>query len=398
MDKLKTKVQNADWWEIGYLIIYGAIFTYEFLNTTMFEIQWPPRFGYIFIAASALYTIAKFIWHNTYTKKEMILSGIILFAFIMPSILTDYSFLWWVGFLIVGAKDVDFKKILKVYLVIGITIMVIAFAASQYGLIEDLQYITIRGEETYTRHAYGIIYPTDFAAHVFYMVLAVLVYFDHKLSMICKCWICILASVCVYMVANAQTSTLCLWGCALLCVFERVFRKYMNTIGKFLRWIPVVCAIVFCSLAYMYNPATGWMVKLNELLSTRLEISKKAFDMYEIKWFGQYIPEIGSGMSIEYKPDYFFLDDVYIRILLEYGLVLFVVVLLMLVMTSRNAIAEQNYLLVISLVVIAVHSIMEHHLLETAYNPIILALFASISDKKQCDRRETCTEKIAKAG
>ena len=163
MDKLRTKVQNADWWEITYLIIYGAIFTYEFLGTTMFEIKWPPRFGYIFLVASALYTIAKFIWHNTYTKREMILSAIILFAFIMPAILTDYSFLWYVGFLIVGAKDVDFDKILKVYLTIGITIMLAAFAASQMGWIEDLVFTALRNNEVKYRYSFGCIYPTDFS-------------------------------------------------------------------------------------------------------------------------------------------------------------------------------------------------------------------------------------------
>ena len=66
MDKLKMKLKQADWWEITYLIIYGAVFTFEFLNTTMFEVKWPPRFAYIFLASTALYTVAKFIWHNTY--------------------------------------------------------------------------------------------------------------------------------------------------------------------------------------------------------------------------------------------------------------------------------------------------------------------------------------------
>lgn len=398
MDKQKTKVQQVDWWEIAYLIIYGAIFTYEFLNTTMFEIQWPPRFGYIFLAASALYTIAKFIWHNTYTKKEMFLSAVILFAFLMPALLTEYRFLWWIGFLIVGAKDVEFRKILKVYLVIGITIMVVAFAASQCGIIEDLQYVTNRGEVFYTRHAYGIVYPTDFAAHIFYIVLATLICFERELNLLGKSWVCLLAAGCVYMVANAQTSTMCLVAFVLLCIVERLFRKHMMTIGKAMQWMPVVCATSFLGLAYNYNTENESLVKLNALLSTRLELSKKAFDMYEVKWFGQYIPEVGSGNSVEYKPDYFFLDDVYIRILLEYGLFLFIVVLMMLMLTSKVAILKQQHMLALAILAIAIHSIMEHHLLEMAYNPTILAVFASFNNEKMNDRRKICIEKTAKAG
>ena len=398
MDKLRTKVQNVDWWEFSYLVIYGAIFTYEFLGTTMFEITWPPKFGYIFLAASALYTIAKFIWHNTYTKKEMILSAVILFAFLMPALLTEYRFLWWVGFLIVGAKDVEFDKILKVYLTIGITIMLAAFAASQYGIIEDLEYITYRGEVSYVRHAYGIVYPTDFAAHLLYMVLACLVYWDNKLSLMYKCWLCVLAAMFVYLAANAQTSTLCLLGCVCLCLIEVAFRKYMKTLGMLLQFVPVICAIFFCSIAYLFTPEKAWMLKLNSILSTRLEISKKAFDLYDVTWFGQFIPEIGSGNSVQYKPDYFFLDDVYVRILLEYGVILFVVVLLLLVFISNRSIQVQQHMLAIAMVVIAIHSIMEHHLLEIAYNPTILALFASFYTREQDDRRKICTEKIAKVG
>jgi hypothetical protein len=72
MDKLRIKLKCVDWWEVAYLVIFGAVFIFEFLNTTMFEIKWPPRFGYLFLASTAVYVIAKFIWHNTYTKKEMI--------------------------------------------------------------------------------------------------------------------------------------------------------------------------------------------------------------------------------------------------------------------------------------------------------------------------------------
>ena len=399
MDKLKERLKQADWWEITYLIIYGAVFTFEFLNTTMFEVKWPPKFGYIFLASTALYVIAKFIWNNTYTKKEMIWAGVILFAFLMPALLTEYRFLWYTGFLIVGAKDIDFDKILKVYLVIGITIMVAAFGASQYGVIADLEYIIDRGnEELLVRHSYGIVYPTDFAAHIFYIVLAIVVYMKDKLRVWEQVWLSILAAGMVYLVANAQTSMLCLLGFAMMCICVNVLYKYMHVMEKIVRWIPVACASIFCYLAYIYDSSIKWMDKLNDLLSTRLEISKKAFDLYEIKMFGQNIPEIGSGRGVEYRPDYFFLDDVYIRILLEYGFVLFCVVFLILALISKRAAEKKQYMLVIALLAIAIHSVMEHHLLEVAYNPMIISLFAIYGKNEQESGRKTCIEKTVKAG
>lgn len=380
MDKLKAKVQNADWWEIGYLIIYGAIFTYEFLNTTMFEIQWPPRFGYIFLATSALYTIAKFIWHNTYTKKEMILSGVILFAFIMPALLTEYRFLWWVGFLIVGAKDVDFDKILKVYLTIGITIMVAAFAASQMGWIENLVYVIEgRGE----RNSFGIIYPTDFAAHVFYLVAGVACLFEDKI----KVWKLIpivgLATF-VYAKCNARTSFLCMLLVVAALLFIRFLKNILkenNRIYYIVNSAMLIFAGLFLGLAHTFNELDTWSVKINNILSYRLYYSDRAIEKYEYKLFGQNIEQNGWGKGFDIYYEYFFLDDSYIRIALMYGVVLLLVVLVIFYICGVRAIKTKRIVVVFMIAIVALHSFMEHHLLEIAYNPFVVLCMANLLDK-----------------
>lgn len=384
MDKLKERLRQIDWWETTYLIIYGVIFAHEFEYTTMFNVDWPPKIGYVFMAASALYTIAKFIWHNTYTKKEMILSVLIIIAFVVPAIVTDYSFIFWGGFLIVGAKDVDFKKILKVYLVISITFMVAAFSASQYGLIEDLQYVATRGEETFVRHSFGIVYPTDYAAHLFYMTLAVIVLFEDKMSTMAKVWLSLLVAGSVYLTSNAQTTMLCLVGFAGLCIFERIFRKYMCHIEKVLRWTPVVCAGVFFYLSYFYDTKKMWMLKLDMYLSNRLEISKKAFDLYKWNLFGQNIEEVGSGSAVlGWQADYFFLDDSYVRILVKYGMFLLGITFMMMLLLSRKASRVRRNIFTMALVAISIHSIMEHRLIDIAYNPLIPVLFAHIERRNE---------------
>lgn len=401
MDKLKEWSRKVDWWETAYLMIYGIIFAKEFLQTTMFPIPWPLGLGYVFALLSGGYVIAKFLFHNTYTKKETILAILILIAFCIPAFTTDYTFLFWTGCMIVGAKDVDFNKILKVYLVIGITIMVAAFAASQCGLIEDLVYELRRWgneSETVVRHSYGIIYPTDYAAHLFFLVLAAIVFYGEKLATITKTWMCLLVAVSTYLTANAQTTMLCLAGFVGLCVVENIFRKYMHAIEKMFRWVPVVSALGYLSVAFTYRPEVTWMVNLNALLSMRLDFSRRAIDRYGMTWFGQTISEVGNGLSILGSAEYFFLDDSYIRILLKYGIVLLVMVLVILVLTSKRAADKRNFMLVIAIVAIAVHSIMEHRLIDMAYNPMILALFAFLDNKEQGDRRRTCIEETVKIG
>ena len=73
----------------------------------------------------------------------------------------------WVLFL-AGSRDVPIKKILEVYLVITGAGMILAYGASMLGVIENLQYVTYgRG----IRNSFGIVYTTDFSAHIFYMMV-----------------------------------------------------------------------------------------------------------------------------------------------------------------------------------------------------------------------------------
>lgn len=377
MDKLKMKLKQADWWEITYLIIYGAVFTFEFLNTTMFEVKWPPRFAYIFLASTALYTVAKFIWHNTYTKKEMIWAGIILFAFIMPAVLTEYRFLWCVGFLIVAAKDVEFDKILKVYLTLGITIMLAAFVASQMGVIENLQYTVLRGEELIVRNSFGSVYPTDFAAHVFYLAIAWICLSENKITWGKIINFAVLGAF-VLDKCGARTSAICLFLMAVLLVTVKCLKNKIktNVVYKVMNLTPIVLSGLFIGLVHMFDVTLEWMAKLDSLVSTRLSISNVAINIYDYQLFGQTIKEVGLGRNTEYPVDYFFLDSSYIRIILLYGVVLFFVVWLMFWIIGQRAIINKRIIVVALIVVISVHSFMEHHILEIAYNPILCFVFA----------------------
>lgn len=376
MDKLKMKLKQADWWEITYLIIYGAVFTFEFLNTTMFEVKWPPRFAYIFLASTALYTVAKFIWHNTYTKKEMIWAGIILFAFIMPALLTDYRFLWYTGFLIVGAKDIDFDRILKVYLTIGITIMLAAFVASQVGWIENLQYVVERDGGLIIRNAFGSVYPTDFAAHVFYLSLAGICIGNKEISY-GKIINLLVFAIFLQDKCGARTSFICLVMVAfLLVVFVTCKIKMVKGFYYMFNFTTIGCATIYILLTHLFDYSKEWMIALNGMLSNRLEITNKAIQIYSYKIFGQNIIEIGSGRTVEHQEEYFFLDDSYIRILLLYGIVLFVISLLIFWKCGEKAMQCNKIVVLLSIVAISAHSFMEHHILEIAYNPIFFFVFA----------------------
>lgn len=386
-------------WENVYLIIYGVIVAHDFLDATMFRIQWPPKFGLVLYFAIMVYTLAMLCFNNKYTKKQLICAGVVLAAFVIAAMAGDNSFLFEVGFLIVGAKNIHFDRILKVFFGVSLVILAAAMICSQAGMIENLVYPSVRGG---VRQCFGTIYPTDFAAHVFYMAMAALCMNNRRIH-IADIVIVGALGVFVYKACSAFTGTMTLGLAAIgmivvMIVQRRLEQKeelegtdaplgWWNGILRFLTLAPVFFAALFIGMVHLYRPESAFWAKLDQILSLRLSVSAEGTANYAYRLFGQHVEEFGNGRSIETREHYFFLDDSYLRMALIYGIVILIVVLLMMIIIANRAVRYQRCMLYLAMLLIALHCFMEQHLLEMAFNPFILGMFADM------DRERTIHQK-----
>lgn len=386
-------------WENVYLIIYGVIVAHDFLDATMFRIQWPPKFGLVLYFAIMVYTLAMFCFNNKYSKKELICAGVVLAAFVIAAVAGDNSFLFEVGFLIVGAKNIHFDRILKVFFGVSLVILAAAMICSQAGMIENLVYPSVRGG---VRQCFGTIYPTDFAAHIFYMAMAALCMNNRRIH-IADIVIVGALGVFVYKACSAFTGTMTLGLAAIgmivvMIVQRRLEQKeklegtdaplgWWNGILRFLTLAPVFFAALFIGMVHLYRPESAFWAKLDQILSLRLSVSAEGTANYAYRLFGQHVEEFGNGRSIETREHYFFLDDSYLRMALIYGIVILIVVLLMMIIIANRAVRYQRCMLYLAMLLIALHCFMEQHLLEMAFNPFILGMFADM------DRERTIHQK-----
>ena len=90
-----------------------------------------------------------------------------------------------------------------------------------------------------------------------------------------------------------------------------------------------------------------------------------------------------NGGSTETPLNYFFLDSSYISILLQYGLIMFVMILILWGIIGLRARKEKDWVLLWILAIIAFQSIMEQHLLDISYNPFLWILFAETGKKRK---------------
>lgn len=428
----ETYRAKRDWWEISYLIIFGLIVAHDFLDVTMFDITWPPKSGLILYFAIMVYVVLMLCFHNPYNRKELICAAVILAAFVAAAVIGDNSFLFEVGFLIVGARAVRFDKILSVFFAVSLVVLIAAMAASQLGLIENLVYPSMRGG---VRQSFGTIYPTDFAAHVFYMTLAVLCIGNRRIH-VWDILIVMALAVFVYLECSAFTGTMTLaltavglilvmlaqhrdekginpvvvvdfgenapaepqqtaWRDAFTVLRFDDYGEYetseeairtangpqgaWNVILRLLTLAPVLFAALFLALTHLYDETAAFWVKLDTMLSLRLSYSAQGIQNYAYRLFGQHVEEIGNGRSIETRDNYFFIDDSYLRMALIYGIVILVVVLVMMIVIANRAIYNRRAMLYFAMLLIAVHCFMEQHILEMAFNPFLLGMFADMS-------------------
>ena len=386
-------------WENVYLIIYGMIVAHDFLDATMFRIQWPPKFGLVLYFAIMAYTLAMLCFNNKYSKKELICAGVVLAAFVIAAVAGDNSFLFEVGFLIVGAKNIHFDRILKVFFGVSLVILAAAMICSQAGIIENLVYPSVRGG---VRQCFGTIYPTDFAAHVFYMAMAALCMNNRRIH-IADIVIVGALGVFVYKACSAFTGTMTLGLAAIgmivvMIVQRRLEQKeklegtdahleWWNGLLRFLTLAPVFFAALFIGMVHLYRPESAFWAKLDQILSLRLSVSAEGTANYAYRLFGQHVEEFGNGRSIETREHYFFLDDSYLRMALIYGIVILIVVLLMMIIIANRAVRYQRCMLYLAMLLIALHCFMEQHLLEMAFNPFILGMFADMNWERKIHQK-----------
>ena len=151
---------------------------WDIMRTTMF-----PHSGILFnmcLVVAVIILAAKIFLFDIYSFKLFISVAVMFSLSIIVLFKSGYfwPFLW--VLMIVSAKDVPFRKILQIYLLMNITIMGLAFIASLLGIIENLAYTTQDWDNF--RYSFGCIYTTDFAAHIFFMLLAAFYLYQERLK------------------------------------------------------------------------------------------------------------------------------------------------------------------------------------------------------------------------
>lgn len=394
------------------LVLY-ALFIFEaFMRTTTFVIDWHPYYHLSLKVILILMVVAKSFLKVFDDLWVYILLFICAIGYALAYLQGNHGILLEIILFTVLLKDIDFKKIAKLFfVVIGISLVCI-FIASKQGMLTNLTYYSDRGP---WRQSFGINYPTDFAAYILYLSLVWVFIRNVNISFV-EIVLMGLLTRWSWINCSARASTICmvlLIVVALACKVAHIICKLVDrkrhsggilwklvcAVTNLVTWLTTlavpVCFGFSVLSAYKFDITNTVYQKLNSLLSNRLYLGKVTFDTYDIKLFGQEIEMHGNGGTtlpwLNYATTdtgYNFIDCSYLNIMFRYGLFVVTCTVLLLWITSILAKKHKDYITVFIIAIIAVHSIIEHHMLDLHYNPFIFMLFSGCFSIVKNSRKE----------
>lgn len=374
-----TKSQAENILEIIYLFVFAVFVGYFFLRTTTFIYELPEYFYYNVRTILLALLLARISLSERYDLKETLFLITLIITFLFAWRRNGYEELLNLLILMVGAKGISFRRILKVYLLTTGGLLLYTVFASMAGITENLVYYQ---EGRRTRQSFGIIYPTDFSAHVFYSVISWLYLRSKKITYFELGIVAGIAGL-VYWFCDARLNTIILLltaGIFLIYKLTLNRQKHESALKEFITSLfalsTTLCAAIMIGLTILYSPENKFMVFLDNALNNRLRLGKKGIDVFGFSVWGRYIQLFGMGGTTNEPKYYFFMDCSYLFIILQYGLIIMGAFLCIWLLIGVRAKNEDDIPMLLVIGIIAVQCMIEHHMTDIAYNPFLLAALA----------------------
>ena len=362
--------------ETVYLILLGLMTLMAFRYTTMIpydRLDWDYNTIRQLRLVLAVFVGLKLAYERSWGPWELVLAAVLCASLIRSWQRVERLYVFELALLIAGAHGVDYRKILRVWCAVTAAALVGTVALALTGSIENLTY----ERDGHVRMALGSIYPTDFAAHVFFTAAGFAFLRGRRATYIEVAAYAVLAAA-VLLVCDARNSAVCLGLLAgWLLIAYRSRRRYgawrpnAVTRGLCVASAPVMAGGMI-ALSRVYTSRTPWMASLNRLLSGRLVYGRQAFNNLPLYLFGSDIQLVGRGGAVEEPESVFFLDSSYLYVLFLFGAAVLAAVLIGSVISALRENRLRSWERLGILAIVSLHCLLEHHMLELSYNVFLL--------------------------
>ena len=289
--------------------------------------------------------------------------------------------------MIYGARDISFRRICKVSLVTCLVLWLIPVLTYSVGY-NELERSEINGR---VREYLNFVFVT-FGAINFMNILFCSFYVFTEPDRAGKNggiaqrktvpWplIILMTAVTIWLYMVTDTSlpfAICMLFIALYVIIVKFRIPFIrnNALCRILAatFFPLTAYVTYY-VAKIYNPKVKWMSKLNSFAHKRVALSNQGLVTYGVHLWGTQIKENTDST----KGTYFYLDSAYIKCMIYYGLIVFMMILLFYTVMLYASVLENDRTLAIWLICIALYSMFNNLLLLPAENTTLFGIWYAL--------------------
>ena len=309
-------------------------------------------------------------FRKKYSIREVILDGMAGILLIISMCVTEYRelLIFWV--FIVAAHDIDFEEIIKLSVWVHVVCLIFVIGSCYAGILENKVY-GLGGNRI--RESLGFGWTTEGSNFFFYTLLMWIYWRKNKIRIEETV---LLAAISIYFFVKTDTKSAFFLG--MIALVGANLLKYMPGLMEYKKTYSAVAIGIVPVLAFFviwvsakYDSSVLWMKKLNNLVNGRLNLGKSGFKNYGIHIFGQKIIWVGG----EPAPPavYNFADSSYVQNFLNFGPIIFVLILGWLVCIGISISMRKDTYFLLVFAIMAVHTTFDPQLLWIGYNSFLMA-------------------------
>ncbi len=375
--------------ETTFLLLSGIYMAYMVYSISMFPWEVPKKAKIVLLGLMVIVAGMRVLLIGFKNRKVWIGIALCLVYGGVYYVVRDSNFLF-LAACTMGFIDVNYQRIIRTYLISVGTTLVIVVVAAILGWIENLTY----AKDGHIRKAMGILYPTDFAS----LVLFLLLYLWVALKRVPDWMLMVLPIISfaiAWKVAYSVTSMICsglFFGIIVYHMLDLQVLSKHPRIRAVSDWAMALAVVVFAgmmiALTLVFGHGDTWAQHVDKLMSNRLLHASNGIRNYGIHPFGSFFELIGLGETGQsWVLGYNFIDCSYLLILIRYGYLLIITIIVMWISSIRRFQKTEDRRFAFILALIAFHAISEHHLVELHYN-ITLTMptvaYAIMEEKQKC--------------
>lgn len=395
----ETGVKKTSWEEMLFLVVFGAWLLILNLSLTNVTKLFPYKKLLLCVNYAVFFLL---IFHLIRNRHMKLSNWVWIIVFLVVSLISGREsgvvYIFPTTALIVAGRNMDYKKVFKVYIAIAPCVLALAAFCATRKMIPST---IIEGERQ--RYALGYTY-VSFASHiVLFLTLSYIAI--RKRIHIWELAILGIANYVIYQFTDTRVSfyiAVLILGLTLIC---RTIPEYMDkqiTIRnqKVSRVFQVLFAAVpgtICIVSYLlhwfYDENSQLWVMLNNWLSTRLALGHQALLHMQHTLFGQEIvwKEVAKAIG---DGNYFYVDNFYMHYELKQGIIYLLLILIGYTCVMWKAYEKKNVGIILGMIGILLFGIMDPETADLRFQPFVLLIGWMMGDEETAENVDGNTDEV----